>query len=1443
MTLTGVVPNDPSLTAGVKLTNSASIYWDDTGANKPPAIPPANSFAHSGGPATAPLTIVEPAVTIRKAHTGPTTVVPGVGVPFTLTVANPTGTNASTAYRLLVTDTLPQLMDASNVGQGGVVTGTPATGETITWTLASSLAPGASTTLTYTGTLVTGAVGGANYQNTAGVISYSVPATTSGERSYSAEASDSVNVTKPTISKSLVSTVGAPNDDTSQASIGDTVTYTVEVDVPAGVALPNAYVTDQLPAGLITPAPGASSCTLVGGGSCPGFSAAWVTPSGNSLRWNLGGLTGGSSAETVLLVYTAVVADVPGNVGGTSATTLRNSAALNWTGSSVAATPVPVTVVEPRLAVAKAHTGSSVLLPGVAIPYTVTVTNTADAAHNGSAAYDAVVTDAIPAGLVVDPSTISSGGVLGGGGSTITWTLAAPILPGASVALTYDASLAAGVAAGQSFTNDVGATAYSIPSGATDGGRQYTASANDSVAAALPTISKSLRSTVGAPNDDTSQASIGDTVTYTVQVKIPAGLALPSATVTDQLPAGLVDPTPVGSSCTLVGGASCSGFAAAWVAPSGGALQWNLSGLAGGSSDETVALQYSAVVADVPGNVGGPNTTTLVNSASVNWVPPGSNGLTVGPATAPVTVVEPAISITKSHTGPTIVPPGVDVPFTVTVANGSGANTSAAYAGLVTDTVPAGLVVVASTITAGGVLVAGSGSTPSTITWTLSAPLAPGATLSFGYSAHIAAGVPSGATYENTVAFDAASIPGGTLAGGRGYEVTANDEIVQAITSLSLTKQLSSAPLVPGSPATYTIAVTDHGPDPAAGPITVTDTLPTGLTYVSSASTDGFTCGASGQDVTCATDSSVGLPVGDTITLTLTVDVASDVTGDVTNTASATSPTPDLSGNPATATGSTTDTATPVTSLALTKSLVDSPMVAGSHATYTISVTDHGPSDAAGPITVTDTLPTGLTYVSSASADGFTCGASGQDVTCATDSSVGLPVGDTITLTLTVDVGQSLAGSDVTNAATATTPTHDSTGNPATATGSTTDPVGAVTSLSLVKSLSDPPMVAGTPATYSIAVTDHGPSDAAGPITVTDTLPTGLTYVSSASADGFTCGASGQDVTCATDSSVGLPVGDTITLTLTVDVASSVTGDVTNSATATTPTHDSTGNPATATGSTTDTVSTVTSLSLVKSLSDPPMVAGTPATYSIAVTDHGPSDAAGPITVTDTLPTGLSYVSSASSDGFTCSAKGQDVTCATDSSVGLPVGDTIALTLTVDVASSVTGDVTNSATATTPTHDSTGNPATATGSTTDTVSTVTSLRLVKKLESSPMVAGSKATYSIAVTDHGPSDAAGPITVTDTLPTGLTYVSSSSSDGFSCSATGQDVTCATDPSVGLPVGSTISLTLTVSVDQSLAGTDVTNSATATTPTHDSTGNPATATGSTTDPVVAVTSLRS
>lgn len=79
-----------------------------------------------------------------------------------------------------------------------------------------------------------------------------------------------------------------------------------------------------------------------------------------------------------------------------------------------------------------------------------------------------------------------------------------------------------------------------------------------------------------------------------------------------------------------------------------------------------------------------------------------------------------------------------------------------------------------------------------------------------------------------------------------------------------------------------------------------------------------------------------------------------------------------------------------------------------------------------------------------------------------------------------------------------------------------------------------------------------------------------------------------------------------------------------------------------------------------------------------------------------------------------------------------------------------------------------------------------------------MQVGQRATYTMVVTNNGPYTEAGPITVTDTLPAGMSYVSASGVN-WTCGASGQLVTCTYKPSLA-PNLSAPALTITASVDQ-------------------------------------------
>jgi uncharacterized repeat protein (TIGR01451 family) len=384
--------------------------------------------------------------------------------------------------------------------------------------------------------------------------------------------------------------------------------------------------------------------------------------------------------------------------------------------------------------------------------------------------------------------------------------------------------------------------------------------------------------------------------------------------------------------------------------------------------------------------------------------------------------------------------------------------------------------------------------------------------------------------------------------------------------------------------------------------------------------------------------------------LSVTVDVASDVPpGVITNTAVISSPTP----NPDPTGTVANDPTTIVTSadLSIVKSHTGD-FVPGTDASYNLQVDNAGPSDAAGPVLVTDALPAGETYVS-ASGTGWSCSASGQNVVC--QLAAGLAVGapdpaPPITLTVAIDPGY--AGSTLSNTADVSSTTSD----PDTGNNSSTDvaTVSPEAHLTVLKASTATP-VAGSSFSYQITVTNTGPSDNTGPIDVTDPLPTGETFVS-AGGTGWTCSDT-TEVTCSL--AAGLVDGTTsapITLTVVID-PSLPPGPLSNTATV-----NSGGTPDPDPGSTsTDTVTLTTSadLSIAKTHTGN-FTPGQNASYDLQVDNAGPSDATGPVTVTDPLPAGETFVSAVGT-GWVCTDAGRDVTCQlaaglTLGTPGIPVG-------------------------------------------------------------------------------------------------------------------------------------------------------------------------------------------
>lgn len=335
-------------------------------------------------------------------------------------------------------------------------------------------------------------------------------------------------------------------------------------------------------------------------------------------------------------------------------------------------------------------------------------------------------------------------------------------------------------------------------------------------------------------------------------------------------------------------------------------------GPGGGGGGGLIYVSDSSISLNVSGGANGVSTT----NRNAFGAQPGSNGLVqqITPNDLPTIVTGarclPELTVVKVTSTPTVIqtPSGTTANYTIRVSNAQ--NRAAATQVAISDTLPSGFTfssTTAITLTGGATRTAVSNPTAGSPTPAWGSFTIPGgAQVEIGFTVNIAASVPDG-TYQNPATATYLDPTRETDSGTRDSRYdprTSTGEDVRVITpvpsaDLAIDKSHSGSFALGGN-GEYTLRVSNNGPDAAQGPIVVTDTLPTGLSFVS-ASGSGWSCPPNGAAITVVVCQHAGpLAAGNSLPdIILTVLVGQAALNGVTNTATVTSPTgdPDTSNN------------------------------------------------------------------------------------------------------------------------------------------------------------------------------------------------------------------------------------------------------------------------------------------------------------------------------------------------------------------------------------------------------------------------------------------------------------------------------------------------------------------------------------------------------------------
>ncbi|HTV72751.1 MAG TPA: hypothetical protein VME66_03470, partial [Candidatus Acidoferrales bacterium] len=1068
---------------------------------------------------------------------------------------------------------------------------------------------------------------------------------------------DSLSGTTLTVPGSLTGTtsllictfVNTPNVPVSEsftpASIvspaTSTLTITIADSTAGAAAMSGMALSDTLPGGVVVaPVPAAS--TTCGAGTVS------ATAGATQIALSKGSVAAGASCTVSVNVTSSTAGSYTNTIPAGALTT--NAGATN---SASAGATLNVTVLEPTVAVSKTDNGPWTIGQSGA-QYTITPKNTGGAATNGTI----TVTDTLPAALTATGTPTGSGWSCSvSGGDSITCTTASVIAAGANGnVITLPVSVGNGTPTG---ADAIANTAYVFGGGDpvhTSAGTAAASAADQTTIYATPSLNNA------AANGNVAIGTTAtDTFTLTNTSGQPGKFNVPaSPTITGS--GGAISP----SGYVVNGGGTVYGSLAA--------LQAALAALPATASGAsiTVGVQYTVPASEAP-------TQTVTDQLSATVAASGVTSPAVA-ATATDTVVGATLALSKTDNGPwTIGQSGAN--YTITPRNTGNAATAGTIT--VTDTVPGNLAISATPTGTGWACSVTGGNA---MTCTSSTVIAAGANATvITVPVTIGAGTATGPDAISNVAQaygggDAAHSSGATAVSSPADQTTVNGPA-------ELTNAASNENLTPGTTQTDTFTLTNTSGQtgtfniPAIPTITAAGSTITPSGYVVNGGATVYTTLSALQAelAQLSTGNALSVTVGVRYTVPATSTSGETITDELFATVTAGGATSSRVSAVA------TDTVH-VATLAVTKTDNGPWTIGQTGAQYTIVPANTGNIATSATISVTDTLPSGLSANGTPSGAGWSCSVTGGNaLTCTSTTAIAAGSnGSAITVPVTIgtttptgsnaisNVADTFGGGDPvhTSGATAATSTPDRT---------TIDPAPGLTNIP-----SGGTVTAGTTATDTFTLTNTSgqsgkfnvPSAPAiagsgGAITPSGYLvnggatvyPTLATLQAALAALAPTANAG--HVTVGVE--YGVPANSLPGQTITDQLAATVTAGAATSA------------PVSATA--TDSLLGPT-LALTTTDNGPWTVGQPAAQYLVTARNTGNATTTGTITVTDTVPANLAINGTPGGSGWSCSVSGSNaMTCTSTAAIAAQTsGVTIVVPVTIGTGTPIgTNAISNTA--------------------------------------------------------------------------------------------------------------------------------------------------------------------